>query len=286
MVIQNHQDAEELPKTLQTSPTILIIDSGVGGLSVYSEVVKLLPMAHYLYVFDNDGFPYGTKEEAFIIERVMTITQQMVQRYDIHLAIIACNTASTITLPSLRKAFNFPVIGVVPAIKPAARLTSNGVVGLLATQGTIQREYTYELIKQFAEGCQIEMLAAPLLVELAERKLHGLAVAVQDVEVAISSLLTLNEVPDTVILGCTHFPLLKHELEQIFPRGTLFIDSGLAIARRALFLLQDIDIEQKNEPTNKAFYTRDDEKISALLPVLKQYGFEKLENLINNNRSD
>ena len=265
----------------ETTPTILIIDSGVGGLSVYDEIAKLLPTARYLYVFDNAGFPYGTKEESFIIERVVKITQQMADSYPIDLAVIACNTASTITLPRLRETFSFPVIGVVPAIKPAAQLTRNGVVGLLATQGTIRRDYTHELIKQFATDCQIEMLGASSLVELAERKLHRQDVNLNEVKAAVMDWLRLPKIPDTIVLGCTHFPLLKEELQQVFPSETIFVDSGIAVARRAVFLLKDYAAPSIFKPSNIALGTLEDEKSVFLLPVLRQYRFEKLETLTN-----
>ncbi|MBT0730291.1 glutamate racemase [Rosenbergiella nectarea] len=284
MVIPIQHPSEMRMSHGETGPTILIIDSGVGGLSVYDEIAKLLPAARYLYVFDNAGFPYGTKEESFIIERVVQITQQMADAYPIDLAVIACNTASTITLPRLRETFSFPVIGVVPAIKPAAQLTRNGVIGLLATQGTIRREYTYGLIKQFATDCQIEMLGASSLVELAERKLHRQEVSLNEVREAVMPWLRLPIVPDTIILGCTHFPLLKEELQQVFPRETIFVDSGIAIARRAVFLLKDYALAAMSQPSNVAFCTLEDEKSALLLPVLRQFRFEKLENLTNNKR--
>ena len=281
MVIPIQHPLETRLSQGETTPTILIIDSGVGGLSVYDEIAKLLPTARYLYVFDNAGFPYGTKEESFIIERVVKITQQMADSYPIALAVIACNTASTITLPRLRETFSFPVIGVVPAIKPAAQLTRNGVVGLLATQGTIRREYTYELIKQFATDCQIEMLGASSLVELAERKLHRQDVNLNEVKAAVMDWLRLPKIPDTIVLGCTHFPLLKEELQQVFPSETIFVDSGIAVARRAVFLLKDYAAPSTFKPSNIAFGTLEDEKSVLLLPVLRQYRFEKLETLTN-----
>ncbi|WP_241625739.1 glutamate racemase [Rosenbergiella epipactidis] len=284
MVIPIQYPSEMRSSQGEETPTILIIDSGVGGLSVYDEIAKLLPTARYLYVFDNAGFPYGTKEESFIIERVVQITQQMADRYPINLAVIACNTASTITLPRLRDTFSFPVIGVVPAIKPAAQLTRNGVVGLLATQGTIRREYTYELIKQFATDCQIEMLGASSLVELAERKLQRQDVSLNEVRAAVMDWLKLPKIPDTIILGCTHFPLLKEELQQVFPSETIFVDSGIAVARRAVFLLKDFTIPTLSQSSNIAFSTLEDEKSALLLPVLRQYRFEKLENLTNIER--
>lgn len=149
-------------------PTVLVFDSGVGGLSVYDEIRRLLPDLHYIYAFDNVAFPYGEKSETFIVERVVEIVTAVQQRYPLSLAVIACNTASTVSLPALREKFAFPVVGVVPAIKPAARLTANGVVGLLATRATVKRPYTHELIARFANECQIAMLGSAELVELAE----------------------------------------------------------------------------------------------------------------------
>ncbi|XNM66535.1 glutamate racemase [Escherichia coli] len=131
-----------------------------------------MPNLHYIYAFDNVAFPYGEKSEEFIVERVLEIVTAVQQRYPLALAVIACNTASTVSLPPC--AINsLPVVGVVPAIKPAARLTANGVVGLLATRGTVKRPYTRELISRFANECKIEMLGSAELVELAEAKLHG-----------------------------------------------------------------------------------------------------------------
>ena len=145
--------------TSEPRPTVLVFDSGVGGLSVYDEIRHLLPDLHYIYAFDNVAFPYGEKSEEFIVERVVAIVTAVQERYPLALAVVACNTASTVSLPALREKFDFPVVGVVPAIKPAARLTANGIVGLLATRGTVKRSYTHELIARFANECQIEMLA-------------------------------------------------------------------------------------------------------------------------------
>lgn len=135
------------------------------------------------------------------------------------LAVIACNTASTVSLPALREKFPFPVVGVVPAIKPAARLTANGIVGLLATRGTVKRPYTRELIERFANECQIAMLGSAELVEMAEAKLHGETVSLEELRRILRPWLRMQEPPDTVVLGCTHFPLLQEELLKVLPEG-------------------------------------------------------------------
>lgn len=260
-------------------PTVLVFDSGVGGLSVYDEIRHLLPDLHYIYAFDNVAFPYGEKSEAFIVERVVEIAAAVQARYPLALAIIACNTASTVSLPALREKFTFPVVGVVPAIKPAARLTANGVVGLLATRGTVKRPYTHELIARFANECQIEMLGSAELVELAEAKLHGEAVPLDELKRILRPWLRMKEPPDTVVLGCTHFPLLQDELLQVLPEGTRLVDSGAAIARRTAWLLEHEAPDAKSADENIAYCMALTPVTAQLLPVLQRYGFKSLEML-------
>ncbi|MCP1439084.1 glutamate racemase [Erwinia persicina] len=260
-------------------PTVLVFDSGVGGLSVCEEIRQLLPDLHYIYTFDNVAFPYGEKSEAFIVERVLEIVTAVTRLYPLSLVVIACNSASTVTLPSLRERFSFPVVGVVPAIKPAARLTRNGVVGLLATRGTVKRPYTHELVKRFAGECKTEMLGSAELVELAEAKLQGKEVPLEQVRQILQPWLRMKEPPDTVVLGCTHFPLLADELQQVLPEGTRLIDSGAAIARRTVWLLENESPKVFSEESNLAFCLAMTEQAVQLMPVLRRYGFEKLEKL-------
>ncbi|MGC0851869.1 glutamate racemase [Pantoea agglomerans] len=278
----SHQDESITSAAATTSdlrPTVLVFDSGVGGLSVYDEVRQLLPDLHYLYAFDNAGFPYGEKSETFIVDRVVAIVEAITRSYPLSLVIIACNTASTVSLPALRERFAFPVVGVVPAIKPAVRLTRNGVVGLLATRATVRRPYTHELVSQFAGSCKIEMLGSAELVELAEAKLHGAEVALDEVRHIVQPWLRMAEPPDTVVLGCTHFPLLREELQQVLPEGTRLIDSGAAIARRTAWLLEHEAPEVHSSQQNVAFCTELDGEAVQLSPVLRRYGFSLLEKL-------
>jgi len=258
---------------------VLVFDSGVGGLSVYDEIRHLLPDLHYIYAFDNVAFPYGEKSEAFIVERVVEIVTAVQAQYSLALAVIACNTASTVSLPALRDKFSFPVVGVVPAIKPAARLTANGVVGLLATRGTVKRPYTHELISRFANECRIEMLGSAELVVLAEAKLHGETVSLDELRHILRPWLRMKEPPDTVVLGCTHFPLLQDELLQVLPEGTRLIDSGAAIARRTAWLLEHEAPDAKSSDENIAYCMALTPETAQLLPVLQRYGFKKLEKL-------
>ena len=250
-------------------PTVLVFDSGVGGLSVYNEIRQ--PNLHYIYAFDNVAFPYGEKSEEFIVERVVEIVTAVQQRYPLALAVIACNTASTVSLPALREKFAFPVVGVVPAIKPAARLTANGIVGLLATRGTVKRPYTRELIDRFANECRIEMLGSA--------ELDGEPVPLEELRRILRPWLRMQEPPDTVVLGCTHFPLLQEELQRVLPEGTRLIDSGAAIARRTAWLLEHEAPDAKSSDENKAFCMALTAETEQLLPVLRRYGFSTLEKL-------
>ncbi|NCI15989.1 glutamate racemase [Cronobacter muytjensii] len=263
----------------EARPTILVFDSGVGGLSVYDEIRHLLPDLHYIYAFDNVAFPYGEKSEAFIVERVVEIVTAVQARYPLALAVIACNSASTVSLPALREKFAFPVVGVVPAIKPAARLTANGVVGLLATRGTVKRPYTHELIARFANECQIEMLGSAELVEIAEAKLHGEPVSLEALRRVLRPWLRMPESPDTVVLGCTHFPLLADELLQVLPEGTRLVDSGAAIARRTAWLLEHEAPDARSCDDNIAYCMALTPEVAQLMSVLQRYGFGKLEKL-------
>ncbi|SFD38239.1 glutamate racemase [Pragia fontium] len=257
-------------------PTALVFDSGVGGLSVYQEIRQLLPDLSIIYAFDSAGFPYGEKSEQVIAERVVKLVGAICQQHQIDIIVIACNTASVVSLPALRDSFDIPVVGVVPAVKPAASLTRNGIVGLLATKVTVNRPYTHELIAKFAQDCQIKLMGSSRLVELAEEKLHGQPVMAEELKQILSPWLNTPQAPDTIVLGCTHFPLLKEELAAVLPKETLLVDSGAAVARRVATLLGDIDWQKVKKAPNIAYCSRLDAEAEKLLPILHQFGFESL----------
>ncbi|WP_072064629.1 glutamate racemase [Proteus penneri] len=274
------QEATTSDALSTANPTVLIFDSGVGGLSVYREIREKLPDAHYIYVFDNEAFPYGEKSQEFIIDRVVRIVSAVAEKHFLATIVIACNTASTVSLPALRAKFtDIPIVGVVPAIKPAAKLTCNGVVGLLATRATVKRPYTHELIERFATDCKVHSLGSAELVELAERKLHGEEVSLDALRKILTPWLKMKEPPDTVVLGCTHFPLLADELLSVLPDGTRIIDSGAAIARRTAWLVvNQAKIKGSNE-ISFAYCLKEDENSELLKPVLAGFGFESLRKL-------
>jgi len=224
------------------SPTILVFDSGLGGLTVLREVVAARPDAHYVYVADDAFFPYGHHSEDEIIARVVPLMGELIGTHDPDLAVIACNTASTLVLSHLRAAYSLPFVGTVPAIKPACAQSKTRRVSVLGTKGTVKREYTKALIRDFAQGCEVTLVGSPELASLAERELGGHPISDGDIlaefapcfvgDPADSSART-----DTVVLACTHYPLLLDRLKRLSPWPVAWIDPAPAIARRVSDLL-------------------------------------------------
>ena len=158
---------------MDPSAPILFFDSGVGGLSVLGPTRELLPNAPIVYAADSAGFPYGKRSEAEIASRVPALLGRLVERFHPRLAVIACNTASTIALDHVRSALDLPVVGTVPAIKPAAEMSKSRVIGVLGTEATVRQPYVDDLAARFAADCTIIRHGSPELVELAEAKLGG-----------------------------------------------------------------------------------------------------------------
>ena len=221
------------------SPHIIVFDSGLGGLTVYREVASALPDARYLYVADDAFFPYGSQEEAALIARVLELMGELIAVHRPELVIVACNTASTLVLPQLRARFQVPFIGTVPAIKPACAASLSKRVSVLGTQATIAREYTRALIRDFANGADITLVGSGQLAALAEVQLRGERVDDDAVarELAPCFVDEGGRRTDTVVLACTHYPLLLDRFTRLAPWPVRFIDPASAIARRALELI-------------------------------------------------
>jgi glutamate racemase len=219
---------------------LLFFDSGVGGLSVLAPTRELLPTARIVYAADSAGYPYGRRTEAEIASRVPALLGRLAERFQPRLAVIACNTASTIALDHVRSALDLPVVGTVPAIKPAALLSSSRVIGVLGTEATVRQPYVHDLAARFASDCTIIRYGAAGLVDLAEAKLAGEEVGVEAVRAAARPMFDAAEGDriDTVVLACTHFPLVEDELRAAFP-GIAFVDGGEGIARRIAWLTRD-----------------------------------------------
>jgi glutamate racemase len=219
---------------------LLFFDSGVGGLSVLAPTRALLPNAPIVYAADNGGFPYGTKSEDELAARVPALLGRLVERYRPRLVVIACNTASTIALDHVRAALEIPVVGTVPAIKPAAEQSRSRVIGVLGTEATVRQPYVDDLTARFAADCTVIRHGSTDLVAIAEAKLNGVAVDHQAIAAAVRPMLDLScgHDIDTVVLACTHFPLIADELALTLP-GVTFVDGGPGIARRIAWLTRD-----------------------------------------------
>ncbi len=219
-------------------PTILVFDSGLGGLTVLREIVEARPDARCVYVADDAFFPYGHHSEDALVARVVPLMGELIAEHDPRLVVIACNTASTLVLTHLRASYTVPFVGTVPAIKPACASSKTKRVSVLGTKGTVRREYTQRLIGDFGQGCEVTLVGAANLPSLAEAALRGEDVSDAAIEAEIAPcFLNGHARTDTVVLACTHFPLLLDRLTQLAPWPVDWIDPAPAIARRTSELI-------------------------------------------------
>lgn len=262
---------------MQEARPLLIFDSGVGGLSVLRPIRALLPGAPILYVADSAGYPYGTKSEAEIAARVPALLGRLAERFDPELIVIACNTASTIALDAVRAALDLPIVGTVPAIKPAAERSLSRVIGVLGTEATVRQPYVDRLAQLFASDCTVLRHGSAELVDLAEQKLRGTPTNLSDYRRALDGLLSQpggSEI-DTVVLACTHFPLVEPELQAAAPRPLGFVDGKEGIARRTAWLTREVTWP-KRARLGHALFTRWSPELEIYRPGLAAYGLELL----------
>lgn len=260
---------------------IVIYDSGVGGLSIYQEVIERSPYHDYVFVSDNAAFPYGTKSDGELIPRVIALCSVIAEKYQPDVLVVACNTASTVALSQLRDKFSFDIVGVVPAIKPAAQMSVSKVIGLLATPATVDRYYTQRLISDFAGGCQTITLGSSELVQIAEDKLHGESVDHAKIATILAPILNTDSL-DTLVLACTHFPLLRDEIKRIFDennRSIDLVDSGSAIAKRVQHFVESYEQDSNARFNRIAVFTRPLES-TRMRSHLMRIGFAEPEHLI------
>jgi glutamate racemase len=224
---------------LMRSPKILVFDSGVGGLTVFREIARARPDAQLVYAADDALFPYGKIPEATLIDRVVELMEGFIAAHRPDLVVIACNTASVQVLPALRERFNLPFVGTVPAIKPACAASQSKRVSVLGTEATVTREYTHALIRHYGEGCDLTLVGSSRLASLAEAALSGRAVDDDAIRAEIEPCFVTDgtERTDTVVLACTHFPLLLDRYERLAPWPVRWIDPAPAIARRVVELV-------------------------------------------------
>ncbi len=221
-------------------PSILVFDSGVGGLTVLREIVRVRPDASYIYLADDAGFPYGNRPAQALIARIVEVIGAAIEKHAPDLVVIACNTASTLALADLRARFSVPFVGTVPAIKPACAQSRTKRVAVLGTRATVSLEYTKALIREFASGCDVVLVGSPKLASFAEHELAGEAVSDAEIGEEIAPCFVESGTrTDTIVLACTHYPLLLERFEKLAAWPVDWLDPAPAIARRVADLLRE-----------------------------------------------
>jgi glutamate racemase len=219
---------------------VLVFDSGIGGLTVLREMRVLLPGKRLVYVADDAAFPYGAWEEDALRTRMVALFQKLIAAHRPSIAVIACNTASTLALGDLRAAYpELAFVGTVPAIKPAAERTRSGLVSVLATPGTVKRQYTRDLISDWATKCHVRLVGSTELAGLAETYMREGFVDEEAVRAEIAPCFVERDGKrtDIVVLACTHYPFLVNRMRKTAPWPVDWLDPSEAIARRAVSVL-------------------------------------------------
>lgn len=237
---------------------ILVLDSGVGGLTVLREARVLMPDRRFVYVADDAGFPYGGWEEDGLRARLVELFGRLIEEHEPEICVIACNTASTLALGTLREAYPaMPFVGTVPAIKPAAERSRSGLVSVLATPGTVKRQYTRDLIGQWAGRCRINLVGSMRLASLAESYMREAFVdeAAVLAEIEPCFVEESGRRTDIVVLACTHYPFLANRMRKVAPWPVDWLDPAEAIARRAMSLLGPAAAEDTPRLPDKAVFT-------------------------------
>ncbi|HXY89932.1 MAG TPA: glutamate racemase [Xanthobacteraceae bacterium] len=255
---------------LRPDQGVLVFDSGLGGLTVLREIARLRPDFRLIYAADDAAFPYGRWDDAALAARVVEVVAGLIERLDPALVVIACNTASTLALPALRARFSIPFVGTVPAIKPACERSLTKRVSVLATPGTVKRDYTQALIREFAAGCEVALVGSEKLASLAEAVLHGEAVEDAAIAEEIAPAFVDGEArTDTVVLACTHYPLILDRLVKTAPWPVAWVDPAAAIARRASSLF--VEKGKPSERPIEAFFTSGKRPSPALARSLRLF---------------
>ncbi|WOJ89605.1 glutamate racemase [Methylocapsa polymorpha] len=268
------------------APKILVFDSGLGGLTVFAEVARVRPDAHLIYAADDAGFPYGDLGEKVLVARVLSVLQRLIARVAPDAVVIACNTASTLVLPHLRAQFpQLPFVGTVPAIKPAASQSRSQLISVLATPGTVARDYTRDLVRAYAAHCMVTLVGSSALAGLAEAFVQGESVSDAAIlrEIAPAFVANGEGRTDCIVLACTHYPLLIEQLERLAPWPVQWIDPAPAIARRTDHVLcEDLGFlppktKSRHVAPHHALFTGASAPAPKLSEALRLRGIGKIE---------
>ncbi len=255
--------------------TILVFDSGLGGLTVFREVAKGRPDARYVYVADDAAFPYGDMPEEALITRILHVIGKAIAQHKPDLIVVACNTASTLALKELRARYQVPFVGTVPAIKPACAQSQSKRIAVLGTRGTVHREYTHALIREFAAGCEVDLVGSSKLAALAEAELAGAPASDSEIAAEIAPCFEDKDGrrTDTVVLACTHYPLLVARFKANAPWPVKWVDPASAIARRVADLLRDRPAGP-GSASREIVFTAGGAPSPTLAKALLAYGFK------------
>ena len=253
----------------------LVFDSGVGGLTIADELRKAAPDWIVDYAADSGFFPYGVKADAELRERLPGLCATLVDVAKPDVLVIACNTASTLSIDDIRAQVKVPVVGTVPAIKPAAEQTKTGVIGILATPGTVRRAYLDELERQFAAGKTVIRRGTAGLVDMAERAVRGQPIDQEQVAYAVRPMFDPPDGPriDIVVLACTHFPLIRDAIAAACPPGVRLIDTGEAVARQAIRVAPKTPRPAGNPI---AYVTGGAANKAAMTPAFTRFGYDTI----------
>lgn len=256
---------------------MLILDSGVGGLSILKTIKIVLPNIHYVYFLDNEAFPYGNKTEHFIIQRIVTIIKKIKKIYPIKMVVIACNTVSTVSVSFLKKTFNLPIIGIFPDIKTAKKITKNNIIGLIATRTTIHSKYIQKLIYKKSFNNIIHTISTNQLALIAEKKIRKIPFSKKNLKNIFKPWINLYIKPDTIILGCTHFIFLKKEIkDSLHLKSSInFIDSRNKIVFDIKNCLFKFNLHQTIK-NNIFLYSKHDNYLTKIFIYLKRYQFKQI----------
>ena len=260
-------------------PTILLLDSGIGGLTVLRELRSARPDAAYVYAADDAAFPYGDWAEEPLMRRVEQVTAELVARHAPDLVVVACNTISTLVLPVLRARFGLPFVGTVPAVKPAVSLSKSGRVTVLATPGTVRRDYTRELVATYAGGCAVDLVGSTRLAAMAEAELAGTPVSDEALAAEIAPCFANRDGrrTDTIVLACTHYPWLTARMERLAPWPVTFLDPAPAVARRVVQILGEAPEGAPPGPGGRAVFTGEGRLGEHLKTALAAFGLGEVE---------
>lgn len=241
-----------------------LFDSGVGGLSIYQEIKKTLPNESFVFVADQLNVPYGAKSKKELNKLTENMTKFLL-KFDIKMLVVACNTASCYSIDHLRKKFKIPIVGVVPAIKPATKLTKNGSISVMSTPATAKSDYLKHLIKKYAPQNKVLKLACYGLEDAVEvldyKKIESL------LDKYISKVTKFKS--DVIILGCTHYPFLKKEIAKRTGSKVKIIDSGKSVAKRVADLLETKSARLSSK--DLFFTTGTPKKFSEVASILLKY---------------